>query len=90
LTLEDVGAYMTAPVDNGHKTLPRRTPKGLLPSTWVGRAVRVEYEFAGEGRTTTGAFCDLFPVGPVLRENTGAYLKLLSWDAIGVVELVRD
>jgi hypothetical protein len=47
---------MAAPVlaDNGTKTLPRRVPKGLMPSTWIGRGIRVEHTACGALRETVG------------------------------------
>ena len=41
---EEMGVYMTAPTKNGEAPLPRRNgPKGLLPSTWLQRTLRVQY-----------------------------------------------
>ena len=34
---------MTIPTTNGEALLPKRAPKGMLPSTWLGRELRVEY-----------------------------------------------
>jgi hypothetical protein len=39
-----VGVYMTAPDKNGTPTLPKRNgARGLLPSTWLNRSVKVSY-----------------------------------------------
>ena len=83
---------MTRPDANGQgtSTLPRRSgPKGLLPSTWLERTLRIEYAGAkGEARETTGALLDLYPAGPVL--NVGGAKTLISWDRLVLAELVED
>jgi hypothetical protein len=79
---------MTAPDRNGAPALPKRTPRGLLPSTWLERIVTVEYVVAGDLRTTTGTLADLYPAGIVL--NAGGLRTLVTWDAIAVVELAGD
>ena len=43
----DVSELTTTPNANGKAPLSRRKPKGLLPSTWLDRPVRVEYIAAG-------------------------------------------
>ncbi len=46
--------------------LPKRNGhKGMLPSTWLGRELRVEYE-GSEGRASvaSGVLLDWFPAGP--------------------------
>jgi hypothetical protein len=81
---------MTKPITNGEVPGVRRTPRGLLPGTWVGHTVRVEYLDAyGEGAKTSGALSDLFGFGPVLRAATGEKWAL-SWDAIRTIELVEE
>ena len=65
----------------------RRAPKGLLPSTWEGHALNVEYR-TGSGAAATMVdvtLLGLFPFGPVLGKN-GAKTAL-SWDSIILVEL---
>jgi hypothetical protein len=83
---------MTAPDKNGTSqglALPKRSaPKGLLPSTWIGRTLRTEYVVCGELRHTTGALLDLYPAGPIL--NCAGRRTLISWDTLAVVELVGD
>jgi hypothetical protein len=81
---------MAAPVavENGTKTLPRRVPKGLLPSTWQGRSLKVEHLVGGAVRETTGVLADLYPAGPIL--NVGGVRTLISWDTLATVELVGD
>jgi hypothetical protein len=84
----------TTPSTNGEAPLPRRTPRGLLPGTWVGHTVKVEYASAdGLPATTTGALLEYFPFGPVLRSAQGdkfADKFALSWDRISLVELKED
>jgi hypothetical protein len=81
---------VTRPSTNGEAPLPRRTPRGLLPGTWTGHTVKVEYTGAdGLSATTTGALLEFFPFGPVLKSAQGDKFAL-NWDAIRLVELVED
>ena len=81
---------MTRPDVNGTPSLPKRAgPKGLLPSTWLGRALKVEYtDCYGSGQATSGMLLDLYPAGPVL--NIGGAKTLISWDRLALCELVED
>jgi hypothetical protein len=87
---EETSGYMTAPNMNGDKRLPRRDgPKGLLPSTWLNRSLRVEYAGStGEMRETTATLLDVYPFGPVL--NIAGSRTILSWDRLCLAELVED
>ena len=80
----------TTPGSNGEPVLPRRTPRGLLPSTWTGRTLKVEY-VGGDGlsATTSGCLLELMPFGPILKSSAGDKFAL-SWDAIRLVELKED
>jgi hypothetical protein len=86
----EMTTYLAAPTVNGDKPLPRRGGhKGLLPSTWLERTLRVEYLAAdGRGRETTATLLDLYPFGPIL--SIAGAKTALSWDALRVVELVED
>ena len=88
--MEETATYMAAPTTNGEAPLPRRGgPKGLLPSTWLNRTLRIEYVGAsGKAVQTTGTLLDTYPAGPVL--NFAGAKTLLSWDAITLVELIED
>jgi hypothetical protein len=81
---------MTAPTVDGQPSLPKRTgPKGLLPSTWIERTLRVSYvDCYGGGREASGTLLDLYPAGPILNMN-GAK-ALISWDRLTLVELIED
>jgi hypothetical protein len=81
---------MTAPTVEGQPSLPKRTgPKGLLPSTWLERTVKLEYvDGFGTGVEASGVLLDFFPAGPVL--NIDGARTLLSWDRIVAVQLVED
>ena len=81
---------MTRPTTNGEAPLPKRTgPKGLLPSTWLKRSLRVEYAGAmGEMREATATLLDTYPAGPVL--NIGGAKTLISWDRFVLAELIED
>ena len=81
---------VTRPSTNGEAPLPRRTPRGLLPGTWVGHSVKVEYAGSdGVSVTTSGALLEIYPFGPVLKSVQGDKFAL-SWDRISLVELVED
>ncbi len=57
---------MSKPGANGQVHTSRRTgPKRLLPSTWLSRALRLEY-VCGQLRETTGTLLDVYPAGVVL------------------------
>jgi len=87
LTLEILDA-MTRP-ENGTPALPKRSaPKGLLPSTWQERTLKLEYVVCGELRTTEATLLDTFPAGPVVL--AGGARTLIAWDTIAVLELVND
>ncbi len=59
---------MTTPGGFGDKPLPRRAgSRGLLPSTWLGRSVRLAYTGVdGRGVETSGILLDWCATGPVL------------------------
>jgi hypothetical protein len=80
----------TAPTVDGQPSLPKLSgPKGLLPSTWLERTLRVSYvDCYGGGQEASGTLLDLYPAGPIL--NIGGAKTLLSWDRLAVVELVED
>jgi hypothetical protein len=81
---------MTAPAVDGTPSLPKRAaPKGLLPSTWLERTLKLEYvDGFGVGQEASGTLLDLYPAGPVL--NIGGAKTLLSWDRLVLCELVED
>jgi hypothetical protein len=88
--LTEIVEAMTAPTVDGQPSLPKRTgPKGLLPSTWLERTLRISYvDCYGGGQEASGTLLDLYPAGPIL--NIGGAKTLLSWDRLAVVELVED
>jgi hypothetical protein len=57
---------MSKPDANGQVHVKRTGPKGLLPSTWLSRALRLEYVVCGQLRETTGTLLDVYPAGPIL------------------------
>jgi hypothetical protein len=88
--LTEILEAMTRPDVNGTPALPKRAgPKGLLPSTWLERTLKLEYvDGFGAGVETSGVLLDLYPAGPVL--NIGGAKTLLSWDRLVLCELVED
>jgi len=81
---------MTAPDINGQPSLPRRPgPKGLLPSTWVERTLKVSYvDECGRGVESSGTLLDLYPFGPVL--NLSGEKTALAWECLRAVTLIND
>jgi hypothetical protein len=88
--LTEILEAMTRPDSNGTLALRKRAgPKGLLPSTWLERTLKVAYtDCYGSGQETSGTLLDLYPAGPVL--NIGGVKTLLSWDRLVLCELVED
>jgi hypothetical protein len=88
--LTEILEAMTAPDVNGTPALPRRGgPKGLLPSTWLERTLRVAYvDCHGAGVETSSMLLDLYPAGPIL--SIGGAKTLISWDRHALCELVED
>jgi len=80
---------MTAPDTNGRIHAKRVGARGLLPSTWLERTLRISYVDAhGTGTQTSGTLLDFYPFGMVV--NIKGAKTCLSWDAVRVVELVED
>jgi hypothetical protein len=81
---------MTTPNGWSDKPLPKRNGfKGMLPSSWLNRELRLEYTgAAGQAQFTTGILLDTFPAGPVL-SILGAK-TLIAWERLCLVELVED
>jgi hypothetical protein len=88
--LTEILEAMTKPDKNGTPSLPKRTaPKGMLPSTWLSRAVRIQYtDCHGTGQETSGQLLDLYPCGPVFA--LGGAKTCVSWDRLALIELVED
>jgi len=61
--LTEILEAMTRPDANGTPALPKRTgPKGLLPSTWVERTLRVTYmDCYGDVQEASRTLLDLYP-----------------------------
>ena len=87
---EETAVYMTPPKTNGDAPLPRRGGnKGLMPSTWLDRTLKIEYTGAmGEMRKTTATLLDLYPAGPIV--NIAGAKTLLCWERLVLCELVED
>jgi len=81
---------MTRPDVNGTPSLPKRNgPRGLLPSTWLERTLRVTYvDCRGAGQESAGALLDIYPFGPVL--NLSGEKTALAWDSLRSVTLIND
>jgi hypothetical protein len=82
---------MVSPDSNGTPLLPERSaPKGLLPSTWLERGLRIQYVSAsGKAVEAKGTLLDFYSAGPVLSMNGGTK-TLVSWDRICLCELIED
>jgi hypothetical protein len=66
--MEDTGICVTAPTTDGDKPLPCRAGmRGMLPSTWIDRALQLEYVgAAGETRETSAILLDWCPLGIIV------------------------
>ena len=86
MTLEVLNA-MSRPDVNGTPALPKRGgPKGLLPSTWLNRSMKIEYvDGSGARAETSGTLLDVFPAGPIL--NMAGAKTLIAWDRLVLLEL---
>ncbi len=80
----------TTPPGWGDAPLPKRNGhRGMVPSTWLGRSVKLEYTDAhGLGVETSGILLDWCPVGLVV--SLGGAKTLLSFDRLALMELVND
>ena len=77
---EEILEAMAKPDKNGTPTLPRRAaPKGMMPSTWVGRSVDVQYSDGyGPGQESSGTLLDLYPAGLIM--SIAGTKTLIAWD----------
>jgi hypothetical protein len=67
----------------------RNSHRGMLPATWTGRTLRLEYADAnGRGQKASGTLLDWTPVGPVL--NLHRAKTVIGWGRIVLYELVAD
>jgi hypothetical protein len=81
---------MTRPDSNGTPSLPKRGgPKGLLPSTWLERTLKLEYvDGFGAGAYASGVLLDFFPAGPVM--HIDGVKTLICWERLVLAQLVED
>ena len=88
--MTEILAAMTKPDSTGTPALPKRSgPKGMLPSTWLARTLRVSYmDCYGSGQETSGTLLDFFPAGPVM--HIDGVKTLISWDRLVLAQLVED
>jgi hypothetical protein len=88
--LTEILEAMTRPDSNGTPSLPKRTdPKGLLPSTWLERTLKVAYtDCYGSGQEASGTLLDFYPAGAIL--NVAGGKTLILWDRLVLCELVED
>jgi hypothetical protein len=88
--LTEILEAMTRPDSNGTPSLSKRSGlKGLLPSTWLERTLKVAYtDCYGSGQETSGTLLDFYPAGPIL--SVAGARTLISWDRLVLCELVED
>lgn len=88
--LASEASLTTKPSLDGEAPLPKRNgPKGLLPLSWTGRVVKLEYiDSSGRGQQTTATILDTFGFGPAL--NIAGARTLVSWDRLVLCELQED
>ena len=89
---EVIDRDVAAPVAVGSdaKLLPRRNgQRSMIPSTWVGRSLRIEYTDAyGKGQKTSATLLDWTPVGMVL--DTYGAKAIIPWERLAWIELIPD
>jgi hypothetical protein len=87
---EDFASYLVAPSATADKPLPRRVgTRSMIPSTWVGRSLRVEYVGAdGKAATASGVLLDWCPSGVIL--SLAGARTIVCWDRLTLVELVGN
>ena len=88
--IETADVPMTTPGGFEDSPLPKRNGhRGMLPSTWLGRAEKLEYQdAAGMAVETSGTLLDYCGTGPVF--NLAGGKILVSWDRLVLLELVHD
>lgn len=87
-TYNNMHAPATTP--DGDGLLPRRNgSRGLLPSTWIGRTLRIEYTGAdGKRAEGSGVLLDWCPVGVIL--SLAGAKTLIPWERLALLELVEE
>jgi hypothetical protein len=87
----NVSELTTKPIGNGEALpLPRRTPSGLIPRSWLGSTLKLDFIGPdGTAATTSGAYVEQHGFGPVLKSALGDKF-CLSWDRLVQVQLVED
>lgn len=80
----------TVPKTNGDTPLPRKAgTRTMLPSSWISRAVKIEYVGAGgEMQQTSATLLDWCGMGPVF--NLGGARTVVGWDRLVLCELADD
>lgn len=81
---------MTTPGGFGDAPLPKRNGhRGMLPSTWLNRSLRIGYiAVDGTPVETSGIYLDHCGAGPVF--NFGGSRHVICWDRLVALELVND
>jgi hypothetical protein len=81
---------ITAPPGWDDAPRPKRNgTRGLLPSTWIGRTLRVEYADAGgKAAKTDGVLLDWYPAGVVL--SLSGAKTLILWERLALLELIEE
>jgi hypothetical protein len=80
----------TIPKTNGEAPLPRKAgTRTMLPSSWISRAVKIEYVGAGgEMQQTSATLLDWCGMGPVF--SLGGARTVVGWDRLVLCELADD
>ena len=80
----------TIPKTNGEAPLPRKAgTRTMLPSSWISRAVKIEYVgAAGELQQASATLLDWCGMGPVF--NLGGARTVVGWDRLVLCELKDD
>ena len=89
-SIEVNGQAMTRPASYGDAPLPKRqSPRGILPLSWTGRVIEVDYIGPdGAPAHAKGAYLDFCTSGPIL--NVEGRKTVVCFERICTVALVED
>ena len=81
---------MMTPTSNGEAPLPRRLgTRSMLPGTWVGRQVSVDYtDSGGKSAVSRAVLADWCPFGVIVRSGTDRLI--IAWERIVLIELADN
>jgi hypothetical protein len=85
---EEIVEAMSRPDKNVRTTLPKRTgPRTMIPASWVGHGVRIEYQDGLAPVEARGTLLDWCAMGPIF--NLAGAKTVVGWDRLVLLELVE-